>query len=687
MKKVLVTLANKDYINHAKSLFVNVREEGEWNGDLVLMVPEEDKEFVDVDLFNYNDVQVLFLPNLEKGKYPLDLNTTLDVKFHPINCYKIHLFGNDYFKQWDWIFYTDLDVWYFNKIDFDLDNKRKDFLYANTCKESSLQYQFVWQEEMLEQLNVSDKKKLEELKDYPGWNEPAIMGCFLLLNKQFIRNDIFKKYKEVHDKYYKLAVWSQGLWSLLFYGKWDILGDNFKTIYDIGYNKTGEEYNRSELDTIKDNIDYKNDGVIAQHFSQYFPQYSPSNLRFYPPYLNSRVKFEIKYLRNKLLKILKSNNIDIEVLKKNNVFLVGGSILRLFMGLPLDTDLDFYVETEENYKNVIRYLDDNFDFQYDVGTFRSYKCNSNEVQLINEFQPIDEFISNSDFRIIKSYFSFRDEKFVFHKRFLDDIKNKKLVYDTDNSPGPLSSMKRADKFKKLGFEVDDESFKKLYEDVGATEGEIELDLSKGMYKKKSWLRDEDVYPIAPNIDVFVNWLMDIKDHSNLKKFNAYLWGGFISHPHKTKDIDVLLTKRDGQHATLKELEDLMVDMFNLGYDTHGFYLDTQYMRIPQWIGDYPRNKEILKSVERKQLWINYPTKYEDTGIVCKYRRYGLLNCAYTGSFTLRGIEPSSLVHRWVDLNGDYARMVDLRRIIKYYENNKERNMEDFLNEFQEYSGY
>ncbi len=60
MKKVLVTLANKDYINHAKSLFVNVREEGEWNGDLVLMVPEEDKEFVDVDLFNYNDVQVLF---------------------------------------------------------------------------------------------------------------------------------------------------------------------------------------------------------------------------------------------------------------------------------------------------------------------------------------------------------------------------------------------------------------------------------------------------------------------------------------------------------------------------------------------------------------------------------------------------------------------------------------------------
>ena len=74
-----------------------------------------------------------------------------------------------------------------------------------------------------------------------------------------------------------------------------------------------------------------------------------------------------------------------------------------------------------------------------------------------------------------------------------------------------------------------------------------------------------------------------------------------------------------------------------------------------------------------------------------------------------------MIHRWVDLDANYARMVDLRRIIKYFNNldnlllkklkkmkqsglviNKElseqnenlkRNIEDFLNEFQEYSGY
>jgi len=685
MKKVLVTLANKDYINHAKSLFTNVREEGEWDGDLVLMVPEEDKEFVDVDLFNYNDVQILFLPNLEKGKYPLDLNTTLDVKFHPINCYKIHLFGNDYFKQWDWIFYTDLDVWYFNKIDFDLDNKRKDILYANTCNDISLQYQFVWREEMIEQLNVSDKKKLEELKDYLGWNEPAIQGCFLLLNKQFIRNDIFKKYKEVHDKYYKLAVWSQGFWSLLFYGKWEILGDKFKTIYEIGYNKTGEEYNRIG-DTIKDNIDYKNDGVIAQHFSQYFPQYSPNNLRFYPLYLNNRVKFENKYLRNKLLKILKSNNIDIEVLKKNNVYLMGGSILRLFMNLPLNTDLDFYFVDDKSFKNVDDYFRKNFKFLHKTPLFINYEVNNLTVSLVYDKKLLGTYEnlnkSYSDFTISAGCFDFGTETFKYPETYFEDIENKRLIPNSDlNNQFPANLLKRINKFKVMGFTVDGE----LVDET--KKRPIVIDKFQQRVIKKSWLRNEDVYPIVPNIDVFVNWLMDIQHHKYFDKFNYYLTGGFISWPEKTKDIDIIITKRDGQQTTLKELEQLMVDMFDLAYDTHKFYLDTLYMRTPQWIADYPRNREILKSVEKKQLYINWPTKYEDTGIVCKYRRYGLLNCAYTGSFTLRGIEPSSLVERWIDLDSEYARWVDLRKIIKYYENNNKRNIEDFLNEFQEYSGY
>jgi shikimate kinase len=386
---------------------------------------------------------------------------------------------------------------------------------------------------------------------------------------------------------------------------------------------------------------------------------------------------------------LYNNNIGIKVLKENNVFLVGSSILRLFMNIPLDTDLDFYIEMEENYKRVDKYFNNNFHFNYDWtmkdGNFKSYKCNSNEVQLMNRLQSVDEFIGNFDFTIIKSYFSFKDEKFVFHKRFFDDIKNKRLVYESDSYIGPLGSIRRADKYKKLGFKVDNKSFKKLYDIVKSTDEGDYLDKLKGVVKKVSWLRDEEIYPSIPNIDFFVNWLMEIKEHKYFDKFNYYLFGGFISWPEKTKDIDILITKRNGQHTTLKELEELMVDMFDFAYDTHGFFLDTCYMRTPQWIADYPRSEEILRSIEQKGLWITITKNRPEYSI--KFRRYGKLNCCYRPSFTNWWDNDSDMINRWVNLDANYARMVDLRKIIKYYENNKERNMKDFLNEFQEYSGY
>ena len=143
----------------------------------------------------------------------------------------------------------------------------------------------------------------------------------------------------------------------------------------------------------------------------------------------------------------------------------------------------------------------------------------------------------------------------------------------------------------------------------------------------------------------------------------------------------------------------MVYMFDSAYDTHGFFLDTFYMRIPQWIADYPRNREILKSVERKQLWITI-TKHKPPTYVVKFRRYGKLNCLYMGMWKRwwddenikrdsrwsKGKE-SDMIHRWVKLEANYAKMVDLRKIIKYYENNEKRDIEDFKEKFQEYSGY
>ena len=383
-----------------------------------------------------------------------------------------------------------------------------------------------------------------------------------------------------------------------------------------------------------------------------------------------------------LYKLLQLNNVDIKVLKENNVYLMGGSILRLFMGLPLDTDLDFYFVDNKSFKNVDEYFENNFTFLYESPPAKNYQVGNLVVQLINNEKfmgDYDDIVSSFDFTISTGCFDFKNNKFRYSKSYFDDIKNKRLIPNSDlNNQFPVNLLHRIEKFKSLGFTVDDE----LVDEV--KKRPVVNDEFSQRIIRDSWLRDKAVYPIIPNIDIFVSWLMDIKNHPNLEKFNVYLWGGFISRPYETKDIDVLITKRDGQHATLKELEELMVDMFDSAYDTHGFFLDTCYMRTPQWIGDYPRNKEFLKSVERKQLFITI-TKHRPE-YFNKFRRYGKLNCHHRPSFTNWWDDGEDLIYRWVDLDANYAKMVDLRRIIKYYENNEERNVEKFLNVFQEYSG-
>ena len=59
-KKVLVTLANYDYIEYSKSLFESAKLSGKWDGDFVLIVPEEDKDKIDKSIFDKKGINVYF---------------------------------------------------------------------------------------------------------------------------------------------------------------------------------------------------------------------------------------------------------------------------------------------------------------------------------------------------------------------------------------------------------------------------------------------------------------------------------------------------------------------------------------------------------------------------------------------------------------------------------------------------
>ena len=44
-----------------------------------------------------------------------------------IHFHKMFLF-DDFFKEWDWVFYSDLDVWYIDKINLRLNTRRNTIL-------------------------------------------------------------------------------------------------------------------------------------------------------------------------------------------------------------------------------------------------------------------------------------------------------------------------------------------------------------------------------------------------------------------------------------------------------------------------------------------------------------------------------------------------------------------------------
>jgi hypothetical protein len=360
------------------------------------------------------------------------------------------------------------------------------------------------------------------------------------------------------------------------------------------------------------------------------------------------------------------------------------------MGIPLtDADLDFYFLDLKYFKEVDDHFNNHYEFSDETPLTKTYKCGELELQLIRHPYLIGTYgytTSMTDFTITLGSFHFETESFVYPDTYLDDIESKKLrIHRLEIEPPEgrswANALERIEKYGKLGFTASDD----VVETIKRNSELKDIDEFHQRTVKMSWLRNKDLTPIVPNIDVFVNWSLDIKKHKYFNKFNYYLFGGFLSWPEKTKDIDLLITKRDGQHATLKELEKLMVYMFDLAYDIHKFFLDTFYMRTPQWIADYPRDEERLRSVEKTGLWITITKNKPEYPI--KFRRYGKLNCCYRPSFTNWYDNDSDMINRWVDLDANYTKMVDLRRIIKYYENNKERNIEDFLNEFQEYSGY
>ena len=178
----------------------------------------------------------------------------------------------------------------------------------------------------------------------------------------------------------------------------------------------------------------------------------------------------------RLLTILKSNDVNVDILKENDVCLMGGSILKLMMDLPLDSDLDLYFKDYEKYKNVDDYFRDSFECIEETNAFKNYKCKDLVVQLIwNNDNNVrwgkgsyDDVVSNFDFTIITGGYEFKNEMFRYSQTYFDDISHKRLICNhwplrVENYHSNEKLLGRIEKFKKMGFTISSDLLNQIRE--------------------------------------------------------------------------------------------------------------------------------------------------------------------------------------------------------------------------------
>lgn len=284
-KNVVVTLSDHLYIENVISLYSNLKNVGIDEFDFVVIIPEENynKLTTDIILLLKKIGIIVFIPkNLPENP--------------PVHFYKIFLFDT-FFEKYNWIYYTDLDVIYFNKLDLSLEKRNKNNFYANVDAMTFMEHFKGFKNKRV--LTDIQKKIVTDLeKKYAG--KDAIHSCFMLFNKKLIELNYFQKLYDAYLTYYlkyELAYtswWEQSILNLVLFDIWKPLGDNFINRWPAvdAYKWDKEKY---RFDT----TDYSSN--ICLHFFHQCPPWDRSNVYYYPIWLRNLKVYLDKPIRNRII--------------------------------------------------------------------------------------------------------------------------------------------------------------------------------------------------------------------------------------------------------------------------------------------------------------------------------------------------------------------------------------------------
>lgn len=175
MKKVLVQVSDKNYLNHSKALFANAKNQGKWDGDYCL-IANNIQNNAELNEFSNRGIKIIQINN------PNYYYATLDV-------FQV------YFKQWDCVLYMDSDIIIFENIAIEK-TPPKDTIFADLDRPFTIDQYLCqrWPEETRSAILKELENKYLHIKQ-PGYN-----AGLLYFNTSLIKNDTLENLHALQDE-------------------------------------------------------------------------------------------------------------------------------------------------------------------------------------------------------------------------------------------------------------------------------------------------------------------------------------------------------------------------------------------------------------------------------------------------------------------------------------------------------
>ncbi len=205
MKKLVVTIANKDFLNQAKQLFSSVYWNSNWNGDYMLIsqgIPEEDLRW-----FREKDILV--------REIDIYKDVVMGSNYNPIILCKIEIF-KEYFKKWEKIIYLDCDI----IVTSSLNNLLKINTFGAVKDLISI-------EENIDK-DIIPNEEYKQLQKKYKLNKRCFNSGVFVFDTKIIKNNTFKElYSYIEKKINYIKFEDQFILNIFFYNKWNHLPDKY----------------------------------------------------------------------------------------------------------------------------------------------------------------------------------------------------------------------------------------------------------------------------------------------------------------------------------------------------------------------------------------------------------------------------------------------------------------------------